>query len=68
MVGELRTLVTPDARDIGLGRTLIQESFLIGLELELEKLTVRMTLDQDKAINVFEKMGFKTEALLRDHV
>ena len=27
-----------------------------------------MTLDQDKAITVFEEMGFKTEALLRDHV
>jgi len=67
-VGELRILVRPDARDIGLGRVLIQESFLIGLELGLEKLTVRMTLDQEGAINVFEEMGFKSEALLRDHV
>lgn len=67
-VGELRILVRPDARDIGLGRILIQESFLIGLDLGLEKLTVRMTLDQARAITVFEEMGFKTEALLRDHV
>ena len=29
-VGELRILVHPDTRDIGLGRELIQESFLIG--------------------------------------
>ena len=67
-VGELRILVTPEARDISLGRVLIQESFLIGLDLGLEKLTVRMTLNQDKAINVFEELGFKSEALLRDHV
>lgn len=67
-VGELRILVSPTARDIGLGRVLIQESFLIGLDLGLEKLTVRMTLDQEGAINVFEEMGFKTEAMLRDHV
>ncbi len=67
-VGEMRILIQPDARDIGLGRTLIQESFLIGLDLGLEKLTVRMTLDQEGAIAVFEEMGFKTEALLRDHV
>lgn len=67
-VGELRILVGPDARNIGLGRTLIQESFLIGLNLGLEKLTVRMTLDQENAISVFEDMGFKPEALLRDHV
>ena len=67
-VGELRILVRPDSRDIGLGRVLIQESFLLGLDLGLEKLTVRMTLDQAAAIKVFEEMGFKTEALLRDHV
>jgi len=67
-VGELRILVRPDSRDIGLGRVLIQESFLLGLDLGLEKLIVRMTLDQAAAIKVFEEMGFKTEALLRDHV
>ncbi len=67
-VGELRILVGPKARDIGLGRTLVQESFLLGLDLELDKLTARMTLDQEAAINVFEELGFKTEAMLRDHV
>lgn len=67
-VGELRILVRPDARDISLGRTLIQESFLMGLDLGLEKLTVRMLLGQDRAITVFEEMGFRTEAMFRDHV
>jgi len=67
-VGELRILVHPDARDIGLGRELIQESFLIGLSLGLEKITVRMLLDQEAAINVLEEMGFRSEALFRDHV
>lgn len=67
-VGELRILVHPEAREIGLGRQLIQESFLIGLSLGLEKLTVRMLLDQEAAINVLEEMGFRSEALFRDHV
>lgn len=67
-VGELRVLIRPEVRAIGLGRILIQESFLIGLELGLEKLTVRMTLDQERAITVFEEMGFRAEALLRGHV
>ena len=67
-VGELRVLVSPACRDIGLGRQLIQESFLIGLDLGLEKLTARMTIDQDAAIKVFEELGFKAEALLKDHV
>ena len=67
-VGELRIVVTPEARETGLGRILIQESFLMGLDLGLEKLTARMMLDQEGAINVFEEMGFKKEAMLMDHV
>jgi L-amino acid N-acyltransferase YncA len=67
-VGELRVLVGERARATGLGRRLIQEAFLIGVELGLEKLTARMTLDQDAAIKVFEEMGFRQEALFRDHV
>jgi len=67
-VGELRVLVSPQIRDRGLGRVLSQESFLIALDLDLEKLVAQMTVDQIKAIAVFEEMGFKPEALLRDHV
>jgi L-amino acid N-acyltransferase YncA len=67
-VGELRVLVAPAGRDRGLGRCLIQESFLIALSLGLEKLTAQMTPDQTGAINVFEEMGFTAEALLKDHV
>jgi RimJ/RimL family protein N-acetyltransferase len=67
-LGELRVLVAPDGREQGLGRLLIQESFLIALSLGLEKLVAQMTPDQTAAINVFEEMGFKAEALLKDHV
>lgn len=67
-VGELRVLVAPAGKDRGLGRQLIQESFLIALGLGLEKLTAQMTPDQTGAIAVFEEMGFTAEALLKDHV
>ncbi len=67
-VGELRILVSPAARNTGLGRILIQEAFLIGLDMGLEKLTVRMTLDQESAMAVFEELGFRREAMFRDHV
>ena len=66
-VGELRVLVSPDARTGGLGRALVQESFLLALDLGLEKLTARMTPDQTAAITVFEALGFRGEALLKDH-
>ncbi len=67
-LGELRVLVAPAGKDRGLGRHLIQESFLIALGLGLEKLTAQMTPDQTGAIAVFEEMGFTAEALLKDHV
>ncbi len=67
-VGEMRILLAPDVREIGLGRVLIQESFLIGLALDLEKLQVRMLLNQTRAITILEELGFKSEALFRDHV
>ena len=67
-VGELRVLVSPAGKERGLGRLLIQESFLIALSLKLQKLTAHMTVDQTSAINVFEEMGFKPEALLKDQV
>jgi hypothetical protein len=34
----------------------------------VEKLTAQMTADQRGALAVFESMGFRGEALLRDHV
>ncbi len=67
-VGELRVLVSPEQRGKGLGRLLIQESFLQALDLGLEKLCVQMTVDQQAAVAVFEDMGFRPEALLAKHV
>jgi RimJ/RimL family protein N-acetyltransferase len=67
-VGELRVLVSPAWRGRGLGRVLIQESFALALALSLDKLTVQMTVDQASAIAVFEELGFRAEAVLRDHV
>lgn len=67
-VGELRIVVSPKMRGIGLGRLLIQEAFLIALSKGLEKLVAQMTVDQQGAIAVFEGLGFRGEALMRDHV
>lgn len=67
-VGELLVLVTPAARGAGLGRQLMQQAFRLALGLGLEKIVAQMTTDQVGAIQVFEGIGFKAEALLRDHV
>jgi L-amino acid N-acyltransferase YncA len=67
-VAELRVLVSPAMRGKGLGRLLTQEAFAIALGLGIEKIVAQMTPDQKSAIAVFEGMGFRPEALLRDHV
>lgn len=67
-VGEIRMVVSVDLRGKGVGRALLQETFVIALNTGLEKLSVQMTVDQKGAIALFESLGFKAEALLRDHV
>src|SRR5580704_4414950 len=67
-VGEIRMVVSQDVRGQGVGRALSQETFALVLGAGLEKLSVQMTVDQQAAIALFESLGFKAEALLRDHV
>ena len=67
-VGEIRMVVSSDVRGQGVGRALSQETFALALGAGLEKLSVQMTVDQQSAISLFESLGFKAEALLRDHV
>ncbi len=67
-VAELRILVAAAMRGKGLGRVLTQEAFAIALGLGIEKIIAQMTVDQKGAIAVFQGMGFRPEALLREHV
>ena len=67
-VGDIRVVVGQQTRGKGVGRCLTQETFALALAMGLEKLTAQMTVDQRGAIAVFESLGFRGEALLRDHV
>jgi RimJ/RimL family protein N-acetyltransferase len=67
-VGEIRMVVSLDVRGQGVGRALLQETFAVALGAGLEKLSAQMTVDQRAAIALFESLGFRAEALLRDHV
>jgi RimJ/RimL family protein N-acetyltransferase len=67
-VGEIRMVVSLEVRGQGVGRALSQETFALALGAGLERLLVQMTVDQRAAIALFESLGFKAEALLRDHV
>ena len=67
-VGALRVIVSAAMRGKGLGRILTQEAFALALSLGIEKIVAHMTVDQLGARTVFQGMGFRPEALLRDHV
>ena len=67
-VGDIRMVVSTGVRGLGVGRMLSQETFALALSSGLEKMMVQMTVDQTGAIALFEGLGFKAEALLRDHV
>lgn len=67
-VGEVRLLVAPDRRGAGLGRDLLEPVFTAARTHALAKLTAAMTPDQAGAVALFESLGFRGEALLRDQV
>ncbi len=67
-VGELRVLISSEMRGKGLGRALTDAIFVQALDRGIEKMVAQMTIDQKGAIATFEELGFKAEALLRDHV
>lgn len=67
-LGGMILLLAPEVRGQGLGHILAGELFSRAEELGLRKVMARMAADQKGAIQVFEKLGFKMEALLADCV
>ncbi len=67
-VGEIRLLVSPDKRGAGVGRDLLEAIYSVATERGVEKLTAQMTPDQIGSVMLFESLGFRAEALLKDHV
>lgn len=63
-VGEVRLLVSGERRGAGLGRDLLEGIFAIAHSHGLAKLTASMTPDQAGAVQLFESLGFRGEALL----
>ncbi len=67
-LGGMILLLSPEVRGKGLGHILAGELFARANELGLRKVMARMASSQKGAIQVFEKLGFKIEALLADCV
>lgn len=67
-VADIRVSVSPDVRKSGLGRVLVREAFRLAVTLGIEIVRASMTPDQKGARALFEELGFKNEAIMKDHV
>ena len=67
-IGGMILLLGTETRGKGLGNILAGELFAHAQEIGLQKVMARMAATQQSAIQVFEKLGFKAEALLTDCV
>jgi L-amino acid N-acyltransferase YncA len=67
-VGEIRVTVEPRLRRSGLGTALARDLVKVAIGLGVEKMIVQMVESQQSARRLFEKLGFRQEAVLRGHV
>ena len=67
-VGELRLVVDPAHRRIGLGRLLAQRAVVEAIEMGATKLVVEVVAEQEATVAMFTGLGFEAEGLLRDQV
>lgn len=67
-LGNIRLLVSQEVRGIGLGNVLANEVFALAEEAGLQKVVAQMAAEQRGAQAVFERLGFKAEALMADYV
>jgi L-amino acid N-acyltransferase YncA len=67
-LGELRIQVAPEYRARGLGSALGREIFAIAPELGIGKIVAQMTPDQQQAMALVKRHGFRQEAVLHDFV
>lgn len=67
-VGDVRLIVGSQRRGGGLGTRLARQALLGGMQAGLKKLVVELPADETHSIDMFSRLGFTGEALLRDHI
>lgn len=67
-IGEVRCVVAKEYQRKGLGTTLIREMFHRALQKGLHKLRAQMPDTQLGAMKAFQTIGFKKEAVLKQHM
>ena len=67
-VGDIRVVVQPSARGLGVGHSLLDLGVELGRSLGLTKLTVDVMATNAAALDLFERHGFHREAVLTRQV
>ena len=67
-VGELRVVVLPDRRGLGVGTALTQHATQQAVEMGITKLVIEVVAGQQSAIGLFSALGFTPEALLTGYI
>jgi RimJ/RimL family protein N-acetyltransferase len=67
-VGELRLVVSRRYRRQGIGKRVARTVLRSALSEGLSKVVVEVPAEQEATAEVFRRLGFEGEALLRDHV
>ncbi|MFH1760664.1 MAG: GNAT family N-acetyltransferase [bacterium] len=67
-VGQMRMVVSKEYRRRGLGIILAKEIFFLAFHTQLEILVADMASEQETAIHFFTSLGFRQEAVLKNHI
>jgi ribosomal protein S18 acetylase RimI-like enzyme len=67
-VGDFRIVVQPSTRGQGVGSALITHGVDLARSLEIAKLSVEVMASNEFGLALFERHGFRREAVLRRHV
>lgn len=67
-VAEVHVVVDPAYRRLGLAHNLLYELFDLAREEGIDTLLAEMMAEQEAAIGLFERLGFKREAVFRELV
>ena len=65
-IGEIRVMVAPSLRGLGIGRLLVKQAITLAAEAGLERVIVQIPANQPRVRHMFEELDFDPAAFLTD--